>query len=199
MITILEDQGQKEGQHRIKNNWFKQNGIDVMRVPLPVGDYILMNDKVQDVMNRKSARNIDLKKMDFLGTYTISVDSKASIGEIEGNIIGKSHARFRDECILAQNNGIKLYILVENEDGVKSMNDLFRWVNPRRVKYLKMKEKQSYGYYQNVKLPSKPPIDGQTLAKAMCTMESKYGVKFLFCKPSESASKIIELLSKKGE
>ena len=130
-MIILEDMGQKEEKHIVKNKWFYENGIDVIRVPLPVGDYVVANEKVMDVLDRKEKRNIKPKKMDFLGTYSIAVDTKENIGEIANNICGKSHDRFRDECILAQNNGIQLYILVENEDGVNDIRDLFEWDNPR--------------------------------------------------------------------
>lgn len=39
-------------------------------------------------------------------------------------------------------------------------------------------------------------IMGEQLAKACLTMEKKYGCTFLFCKPEESAMKIVELLTK---
>lgn len=35
---------------------------------------------------------------------------------------------------------------------------------------------------------------GETLAKAIETMEQKYGVKFLFCKPEEAGAMILKLL-----
>ena len=121
-MVILEDMGQKEEKHLIKNRWFYENGIEVIRAPLPVGDYIIADEKVMDVLERKGRRGMHPKKMDFLGTYNVSVDTKESIGEIINNICGKSHDRFRDECILAQNNGVQLHILVENEDGVTSID-----------------------------------------------------------------------------
>ena len=109
-MIILEDMGQKEEKHTVKNQWFYENGIDVVRVPLPVGDYVIANDKAINVLERKEQRNIKPKKMDFLGTYSTAVDTKENIGEIVNNICGKSHDRFRDECILAQNNDVQLYI-----------------------------------------------------------------------------------------
>ena len=35
---------------------------------------------------------------------------------------------------------------------------------------------------------------GEQLMKACMTMEQKYGVKFLFCRPEDSGEKILELL-----
>ena len=195
-VLIIEDKGQKEGLHILKNRYFKSHDMEVLRAPLPVGDYIIATDKVEDVIHRKSARKMELKKMDFLGTYDVSVDTKKDMQEIVGNICGKSHPRFRDECILAQNNGIKLYVLIENADGVKSVEDVFKWRNPRLERYNRIKYMQSCGKWLNASIPITPPTSGKTLAKSMLTMQLKYGVEFLFCRPEEAGKKIIELLTK---
>ena len=193
-MIIFEDMGQKEDKHIVKNQWFYENGIEVVRVPVPIGDYFIANDKAMDVLKRKEKRGNKPKKMDFLGTYSVAVDTKENIGEIINNICGKAHGRFRDECILAQNNGIQLYILVENEDGVTCIDDLFKWQNPRLHRYNKIKYMHNLGKWQHIKLPQKPPTKGETLAKAMITMEKEYGVIFLFCHPNDAGEKIIKLL-----
>ena len=193
-VLIIEDKGQKEGLHILKNRYFKSHDIEVLRAPLPVGDYIIATDKVADVIHRKSARKMELKKMDFLGTYDVSVDTKKDMQEIVGNICGKAHPRFRDECILAQNNGIKLYVLVENTDGVKCVQDVFKWQNPRLHRYNKIAFMHSQGKWLNKPLPKAKPTSGETLAKAMFTMQLKYGVEFVFCRPEDAGAKVIELL-----
>lgn len=198
MIQLIEDCGQQTrngDKHSIKHAYWGKNKITCSRHPLPCGDYIAENDKVLDVISRKEKRGICTKKMDFLGTYTVAVDTKRNIEEAVGNICGKQHARFRDECVLAQNNGIKLYILVENEDGVTCIDDLFQWQNPRMHRYNKIAYMHRIGKWQNVKLPAAKPTSGQTLAKAMLTMQLKYGVEFLFCHPLEAGEKIINLLN----
>lgn len=195
-LLLIEDKGQKDGQHILKNRYFENNEIEVLRAPLPVGDYIIANDKVSDVIHRKAKRNMEVKKMDFLGTYAVAVDTKKDMQEITGNICGKSHPRFRDECILAQNNGIKLYVLIENADGVKSVEDVFKWRNPRLERYNRIKYMQSCGKWLNASIPITPPTSGKTLAKSMLTMQLKYGVEFVFCRPEEAGKKIIELLRK---
>lgn len=194
-VVLIEDKGNKEGLHTEKNKWFADHDIAVIRLPLPVGDYILCSDAVSNVIERKKKRGIDVKKMDFLGSYNVSVDTKKDMQEICGNVCGPQHARFRDECILAQNNAIKLYVLVENTDGVTSIEDVFRWQNPRLHRYNKIKYMHSIGKWQTTQLPKLPPTSGQTLAKALLTMQKKYGVEFLFCKPSEAGEKILSLLS----
>lgn len=193
-MVILEDQAQKMDKHKLKNLYWQKNGIEVIRMPLPVGDYILGNEKVMDVIARKKMRGIAPKKMDFLGTYDVCVDSKFDIQELISDICGKQHDRFRDECILAQNNGIKLYILVENKGGqikgskivnptIRRLEDLHKWVNPRLCIF--KSGKQAY--------PS--ATKGVTLMKACMTLKSRYGCEFVFCTPEESGAEIVRLLT----
>lgn len=193
-MLLIEDKGQKEGQHILKNRYFNSHDIEVLRAPLPVGDYIIATEKVKDVIHRKSVRKMEIKKMDFLGSYSVSVDTKKDMQEIVGNICGKAHPRFRDECILAQNNSIKLYVLVENTDGIKTVEDVFKWHNPRLQKYNKIAYMHNQGKWLNLQLPKAEPTSGEKLAKAMLTMQLKYGVEFVFCRPENAGAKVIELL-----
>lgn len=196
-MILISDKAQQAGKHLIKEKYWADNGIEVIYEPLPCGDYVLGNEKVMDVIERKSKRGIEPKKMDFLGTYSVVVDTKKDMNEIEGDLIGKQHERFRDECILAQNNGIKLYILIENKDGIKSVQDVFRYTSTRRLRWFKIQKSHEYGKMLSVKIPSKPPVSGEQLAKIMLTMKAKYGVEFLFTTPEKSGARVIEIL--KGE
>ena len=196
--TIIEDIGNKKEKHETKHKYFEEQGINLRREALPIGDYIFCTEKVQDVINRKEKRGISLKKMDFMGSFEITVDTKKDIQEIILNICGKQHERFRDECILATNNQIKLYVLVENKDNVQNLNDLEYWINPRIAKYEKILEMHQKGKWKHIPEPKSPPTSGQTLAKAMRSMEEKYAVKFVFCHPEEAGEKIVELLSEKN-
>lgn len=194
-MQIVEDKAQKIDQHETKNRWWKSQCIEVLRYPLPVGDYILVDDKVRELIQRKLKRNVEIKKMDFVGTYKVCVDTKKDIQELIGDICGKQHERFRDECMFAQNNGIKLYILVENvgltinerkgiySPFIDSLDNLHKFVNPRL--FIWRGGKQLY--------PG--ATKGITLKKACITMQHKYGVEFVFCKPNQAAEKVIELLA----
>jgi ribosome-associated protein len=197
-MILIEDTRNQLGKHINKNAYWKLQGIEVIRHPLPVGDYILMNEKVKDMLDRKAKRGISPKSLDFLGTYTITCDVKNSIQELVGDICGKQHDRFRDECMLAQNNGIKLYILVENESFtirgknvespfISRLEDLHRWVNPRL--WIRKNGKQAY--------PN--ATRGITLQKACFTMQKKYGCEFVFCTPRDAGRRIIELLGGKQD
>lgn len=191
-LIIVEDKGQQSGKHEIKHQWFEQHNVKLLQAPLPVGDYILHTDIVLDVIQRKAKRGVDLKKLDFLGSYNVCVDTKKDMQEIIGNICGKQHERFRDECILAQNNGIQLYVLVDNMDGVRSIDDVAFWQNPR-AKIQRWITTPGGKRRKVLKYPD--ATKGETLFKAMLTMQNKYGVKFLFCRPEEAGERILELLT----
>lgn len=186
-LTIIEDVNNKPGKHELKHRCWEQNGIEVIRQRLPVGDYVLMNDKIADVFSRKEKRGIPVKMMDLQGTYDIAIDSKNSILELAQDICGKQHDRFRDECILAQNNGVKLIILVENEDGITDLRDLHEWVNPRL--FIRKYGRQVYPRATR----------GVQLMKSCMTMEKKYApLKFVFCHPQDAGSAIVYYLTGGG-
>lgn len=105
-MTILEDTGQKKGEHIIKNNYWKDNGVDVVRNHLPFGDYA--------------------------ATPAISVDTKRNMDEIAANI-GSEHKRFISECKRAQAAGCKLKFLIENDLGITSIDQVHTWINPRII------------------------------------------------------------------
>ena len=239
-MIILEDKAQQDKKHVLKHEKFAELDVELVRVPLPVGDYVLMNERIQDVIARKTGRNmgvigkkivtlkngkeverniydygVELKKMDFVGTYTVCVDTKKDIEELINDIVGRQHERFRDECIFAQNNGIKLYVLVENLGGlipyakdiynptIRNLNELHSWKNPRL--FIMKSSRIIDGYCKNgspryMRVQKYPKATrGEILMKACYTMQEKYGVEFLFCTPEESAERILSLLSVKQE
>ena len=115
----------------------------------------------------------------------------------------KRHGFFHRGLLRAKHYGVKLYIVVENSDGVESIQDLFRWQNPR-LRIFK-NSTQQIGWNRNgtpkYKKVQKYPnaMKGETLAKACITMEKKYGCRFLFCRPEESAELIMQLLTRRKE
>lgn len=199
-MILISDKGQQKGKHEEKERYWKENGIKVIEAPLPTGDYILANNKAMDVIFRKEQRGIPVKKMDFLGTYNVTVDTKKDIQELVSNVCGKSHARFRDECILAQNNGIKLYVLVQNVGGlikgtkdiynptITSLEDLHKWKNPRLFLMKGPRGNKVQKFPRATK--------GITLMKACMTMQKEYGVEFVFCHNRDQGAKVLELLQR---
>ena len=155
-MYIIEDTAQKKGKHELKNQWWAENGISISRCHLPFGDYCL--------------------------PPKVAIDTKADMSEIAGNMCGttKEHIRFREECKKAQAHGCTLVFLIENEDGISSIDDVERWLNPRRF-------------------VSEKAVTGERLAKTMRTMSDRYGCRFMFCSPEESAQKIKEILEQGAE
>jgi ribosome-associated protein len=202
-MKIGVDKGQQAGKHETKHNWLRENGHELLELPLPVGDYIEITDAVQSVIDRRGDR---LKKMDFMGVVKISVDTKKDLQEVVGNISGRSHARFRDECILAQQNNIKLYILVEHGGKVTSLEAVKDWKNPRQYLYEK-KIRKLYNIPKDADFQTeidelkehgakikRGPTTGEELYKAMTTMQEKYGCEFFFCDKRKTGARIVELL-----
>ena len=196
-IAVDKNQLQK-GSHAQSNAYnhrmMERAGHELVPIPCPFGDYCEVTDEVQETIDRRGDK---LKKIDLVGDIKVAVDRKNSIDEICGNVCSttKAHERFRDEVILAQKHGCKFYVLIE-DDKVTSLDDLEHWENPREKKYFIMKARKDKGYKLKYPLPKQPPASGKTLAKALRTMETKYGVKFLFCKPKDAAARIVELLTK---
>lgn len=211
-MILISDTRQQKGKHKQKEQYWEKNGIEIIYAPLPCGDYILGNEKVMDVVQRKEKRGMNPEKADFLGSFNVAVDTKKDIQELVGNVCGKQHARFRDECILAQNNGVKLYVLVQNSGGlikgtrdiynptIRMLEDLHKWRNPRL--FVTKPTDEIIGYYKNgrpiYKRIQKYPAatKGATLMKVCMTMQKKYGVEFVFCHNSEQGAKVLELLQR---
>lgn len=117
------------------------------------------------------------------------IDRKKDLLEICGNIT-QQHKRFRAELLRAVKRGIQLIILCEHGEGVERPEDVYFWHNPRRdIMTFTVKDGRP------CKVPKYPnATDGPQLYKAMKTMETEYGIRFLFCDKSETGKRIIELL-----
>ena len=50
-MIIAVDKAQKEGKHDIKHNQLIDLGHELVFLPLPVGDYILVTDAVNEVID----------------------------------------------------------------------------------------------------------------------------------------------------
>lgn len=152
-MVIQEDTRQQAQKHEIKHSKWQEHGVALTRCALPYGDYAKPPH--------------------------VSVDTKASMLEIAQNIGGTSaeHARFRNELIRAKECGAHLYVLVENDEDIRTLQDVANWTNPRLI-------------------DSPKAITGARLARAMQTMQERYGVTFLFCAPEQAAGIIYYLLER---
>lgn len=139
-----------------------------------------------------------------LGNPRLIIDRKQNLSEYCANTC-QNHDRFRNELIRAQENGIKLVILIEHSNRIRSIDDVETWENPRRkVKHRVWIEDrlatdedgEDYwvaGHFDTVETETKA-MTGKTLAQVMRTQERKYGCKFMFCDKLHTGRRIIEIL-----
>lgn len=191
---ICVDKAQKDGKHEVKHKDIARMN-NLMFLPLPYGDYCIATNTIVETIRRRGEL---LKKIDLVGKIKISVDTKQHLQELYQDIIS-DHKRFRDECILAQENNCKLYVLVENDDGITKLEDVHKWENQRIIRYYYFKKLKEQGKAQNVKLAKRPPVSSRELQTKLETMQEKYGVEFLFCTKEECGQKIINLLTENKE
>ena len=176
MTKVAVDKNQFAGSHGIANAKLhiklKSYGVDIIPLPLPFGDYVLATDALLDTVKRRGDK---LKKMDLVGDIKVSVDLKAGgLDEVAMNIQSSSHERFRDEAILAQKCGCRLYVLVQDEK-VRTVDDVPTWKSKRK----------------------KSKVNAASLAKAMKTMSDKYGFKWMFVSEKNSGRAVMYLLTGK--
>jgi hypothetical protein len=124
------------------------------------------------------------------------------MGEIYGNIIGVSHARFRDELILAQQNNIELIILIESAPEVKCLDDVKRWKNWGQLRAYCRRNgiRMGQGMLERIEDYAahggqKPPASGEQLYKCMVTMSKEYGARWCFTSPADCGRAITYLLT----
>lgn len=169
-MIIQADTRQKRKHHENKENYFRDQGIEIVHSKMLVGDYCIPSQG------------------------NVAVDTKGSVSELYSNLI-QDHQRFHNECVLAQKAGIRLIILVENKDGIRGAEELKRWKNPQMFRYYKMRKKASA---EGQKEP-KPPASNIQLVKIIHSMSRDYGVEFIFCRPEEAGRLVVKLLTETEE
>lgn len=113
------------------------------------------------------------------------IDRKKDLQELCGNVC-QQHERFRAELIRARELGIKVIILCEHGLGIKCLEDVIFWQNPRR----KVREFVD-GKWQTFETKA---MRGEHLYKILNTQKERYGVEFEFCDRSQTGRRIVELL-----
>lgn len=93
-MVLIEDTRQQACKHKNIHAYCEQNGIEIIRQALNVGDYMLAGPEFGGLKG------------------DIACDSKYGVPELASNVF-QEHERFRDECERAQRCGIKLIILIE--------------------------------------------------------------------------------------
>lgn len=139
----------------------------------------------------------------YIGDYQsldnprLVIDRKKDLQELYGNIC-QQHERFRRELLRAIESNIKIVILCEHGEDIKSIEDVFffyqpekerwRWVT-REVCGEKVKRREKY---------TQKPIKGNQMYRSLCTIRDRYNVDFVFCQKHETGQKIVEILGGAG-
>lgn len=160
MNTILMDTREKVKQNSDLVADLTAIGIKIVRSKLYVGDYTRIDN------------------------MTVCVDTKFGLQEVYGNVI-QDHERFKRELLAAKDAGIRLVVLVE-ESGIHTVQDVEKWNNPRIRRYSRMT--------QRMQQAQKPPVPSERLSRIMQTMADKYGVEWMFCDKRDTAKRICEIL-----
>lgn len=150
---IVQDTREQTNKHDFVLNYFNENDYKVIRTKLFVGDYT------------------------YLDNQTICVDTKKDIQELVGNVT-KDHERFVNEIQRANDNGIKLYFVICNDENIDILSDVNRWYN-KRLRY------------------NPKATKGTTLFKILYSIEKKYNVKFFFTTKENCGETIINILDGK--
>ncbi len=159
--------------------------------------------KIVDEFDRQGVRHY-ISKL-WTGDYMsldnprLIIDRKQNLTEICANVC-QNHDRFRNELIRAKGNGIKLIILIEHSNQIRSIDDVAGWQNPRGRKRSWIPDRcvgtgeNEYWIPGHWDTASTKAMTGETLSKIMRTMEQKYGCEFHFCDKLHTGKRIIELL-----
>ena len=165
MNIQVDSREHKSEWERIKVQ-FDDLGIDYFRSKLYVGDY-------QSLDNPR-----------------LVIDRKKDLQELCGNVC-QQHERFKAELVRAIQSGIKIVILCEHGEDIKTLEDVYFWQNPRKHKVI---WKTVNG--KRVKtVVSDKAVDGNQLYKSLCTIRDRYNVDFVFCTKEETGRRIVEILS----
>lgn len=159
----------------------EQNNKFVIQVD--TREQIGKNNHVLAYFNVKGVKTIRSKMVvgDYCNYYKPNVvcDRKMSVYELVNDVC-QQHERFKNELKLAQELGVKLYIVVEQ----------CNWTS---INYLKYWKSKVWLYGKNKGKPI-TQMKGETLMKILLTMQERYGCKFIFCKKEDSGRVIYEIL-----
>lgn len=162
MMIQCDSREGKSQLHRVETQ-FDRHGVNHFVSKLYVGDY----------MNYDNPRLV--------------VDRKQNLSELCSNVC-QDHTRFRNELLRANKAGVKIVFLCEHGKGIKSLEDVQAWVNPRR--YVRVKSATT-GKWETFETKA---MTGEKLHKVLSTIKIKYGCDFIFCSKEETGKKIIEIL-----
>lgn len=165
-MNIQVDSREHESEWKRIRQQFDDLGVKYFRSKLYCGDY-------QSIDNAR-----------------LVIDRKKDLQELCGNVC-QQHERFKKELLRAIDQGIKIIILCEHGEDIKTLEDVYFWQNPRKHKVI---WKTVDGKRVKTVISHKA-VDGNQLYKSLRTIQDRYNVDFVFCTKEETGKKIVEILS----
>ena len=165
-MNIQVDSRERENEWKRIRQQFDDLGVKYFRSKLYCGDY-------QSIDNAR-----------------LIIDRKKDLQELCGNVC-QQHERFKKELLRAIEQGIKIVILCEQGEDIKTLEDVYFWQNPRKHKVV---WKTIDGKRVKTVISHKA-VDGNQLYKSLRTIQDRYNVDFVFCTKEETGKKIVEILS----
>lgn len=168
-IYLQEDSRQQINKHDLKNKYFQDNGIKVLRSKLPYGDYAIV------------------------GKNNLTIDTKMSALELF-NCMTKDHIRFRNEIKGANDFNIGIVILIEEEEYYATLDTFRDWYRIPLWKSDGWKNNGIHKIKTHKKGEPMTKVDVNAIVKAMKTMQEKYAVLFKFTTKERCGADIINIL-----
>ena len=114
--------------------------------------------------------------------------------EIYGNIC-QQHERFKAELLRAMECEIKIVVLCEHGEEIKSLEDVKTFYQPETERYTYVMQEIAGAKVKVKKKYIQKPIKGESMYKSLCTIRDRYDVDFVFCTQEQTGKKIVEILS----
>ena len=169
-IYLQEDSRQQANKHDLKDKYFKEHNIKVLRSKLPFGDYAI------------------------LGKINLTIDTKKDALELF-NCLTKDHIRFRNEIKLANEFNSGIVILIEEDDYYANLQVFEKWYRVPLWKSDGWKtDVNGKKYKTHSKNQPMSQVDVSTMVKVMKTMQEKYAVLFKFTTKERCGADIINIL-----
>lgn len=160
---IICDSREQKNAHILR--YFERHGIEYQVRKMDAADYMVEGQQ-NIVIDRKQNLDEICANLTYKG-------KKAN--ENGGKGIPSNVARFWREVRRAYEDKIKLVVLIEHGENIKSLADVAAWGG------------------------SRSGISGRKLVDEMDRLSAAYGVEWQFCGKSETAEKILKILNYKGE
>lgn len=160
---IICDSREQKNVHILR--YFERHGIEYRVQKMDTADYMI-EGQPNIVIDRKQNLDEICANLTYKG-------KKAN--ENGGKGIPSNVARFWREVRRAYEDKIKLVVLIEHGENIKSLADVAAWGG------------------------SRSGISGRKLVDEMDRLSAAYGVEWQFCGKSETAAIILKILNYKGE